>query len=178
MPVVCQIALGDSAGSLRPLGFDSELPFHMICRLHNLFTLGGCRQGCGLLLRKPGANKCNPHDWVGKRRQGPVGRLDALCYCAMQLGGSMSPAFDKLGRCLQLAIHNFERAERADSPALQARFRQIAGMYRHGVRNFKQLGVCSPLNAPQAIPEAVAAPRSGCSPTPRLRALSSIPPQP
>ena len=24
MPVVCQIALGDSAGSLRPLGFNSE----------------------------------------------------------------------------------------------------------------------------------------------------------
>jgi hypothetical protein len=27
MPVICQIALGDSAGSPRPLGFDSELPF-------------------------------------------------------------------------------------------------------------------------------------------------------
>jgi hypothetical protein len=42
----------------------------------------------------------------------------------------MCPSIDKLDRCLQLAIHNFERAELADSPALQARFRQIAGIYR------------------------------------------------
>jgi hypothetical protein len=33
-------------------------------------------------------------------------------------------------RYLRLAIENFERAEKADSPALKAKFRQVAGDYR------------------------------------------------
>ena len=63
----------------------------------------------------------------------------------------MSPSFDKLGRCLQLAIHNFERAERADSPALQARFRQIAGMYRDMALEILNSSASAPHSTPRKL---------------------------
>jgi len=42
----------------------------------------------------------------------------------------MSAVIDGPSRFLQLAIQNFERAERAGSPALQAKFRALAAEYR------------------------------------------------
>jgi hypothetical protein len=42
----------------------------------------------------------------------------------------MSAVIDVPSRYLQLALENFERAEQADSPALKAKFRELAGDYR------------------------------------------------
>jgi hypothetical protein len=42
----------------------------------------------------------------------------------------MADLIDVPSRYLKLAVQNFERAERADSPALQAKFRELAGDYR------------------------------------------------
>ena len=42
----------------------------------------------------------------------------------------MSAVTDISSRYLRLAIANFERAERADCPQLQAKFREMAGEYR------------------------------------------------
>jgi hypothetical protein len=42
----------------------------------------------------------------------------------------MPDLIDVPTRYLKLAIENFERAEQADSPALQAKFRKLAGDYR------------------------------------------------
>jgi hypothetical protein len=46
----------------------------------------------------------------------------------------MSAVIDVPNRYLELAIQNFERAERADSPALQAKFRALAAEYRDKAR--------------------------------------------
>jgi hypothetical protein len=42
----------------------------------------------------------------------------------------MADLIDVPSRYLKLAVQNFERAERADGPALQAKFRELAGDYR------------------------------------------------
>ena len=42
----------------------------------------------------------------------------------------MSDLIDVPARYLELAIENFERAQQADSPELQAKFRKLAGDYR------------------------------------------------
>jgi hypothetical protein len=42
----------------------------------------------------------------------------------------MSDLVDVSTRYLELAIENFERAEQAGSPALQAKFRELASDYR------------------------------------------------
>jgi hypothetical protein len=42
----------------------------------------------------------------------------------------MSDLLDVPTRYLKLAIENFERAEHADSPALEAKFRELASEYR------------------------------------------------
>jgi hypothetical protein len=42
----------------------------------------------------------------------------------------MSDLIDLPTRYLELAIENFERAEQADSPALRAKFRELANDYR------------------------------------------------
>lgn len=42
----------------------------------------------------------------------------------------MPDLIDVPTRYLKLAIENFERAEQADSPDLQAKFRKLAGDYR------------------------------------------------
>jgi hypothetical protein len=54
-----------------------------------------------------------------------------LLCSAVQCGADfMSAVIDGPSRFLQLAIQNFERAERAGSPALQAKFRALAAEYR------------------------------------------------
>jgi hypothetical protein len=42
----------------------------------------------------------------------------------------MSGVIDEPSRSLELAIQYFERATQADSPVLQAKFRELAGDYR------------------------------------------------
>jgi predicted nuclease of restriction endonuclease-like RecB superfamily len=42
----------------------------------------------------------------------------------------MSNLIDVPARYLELAIENFERAQQANSPELQAKFRKLAGDYR------------------------------------------------
>jgi hypothetical protein len=42
----------------------------------------------------------------------------------------MPDLIDVPTRYLELAIENFERAEQADSPALRAKLRELAGEYR------------------------------------------------
>jgi hypothetical protein len=39
----------------------------------------------------------------------------------------MADVIDVPSRYFKLAVQNFERAERADNPALQAKFRELAG---------------------------------------------------
>jgi hypothetical protein len=81
---------------------------------------------------------------------------------------ALADVIDVPKRYLELAVQYFERAEQADSPALQAKYRELAGDYRD-----KALEM---LNAPaKAAVAAVAERRSGhfARPPPRALAPSS-----